>query len=168
MLDETVQGSIEFRALARDDLRAAQGRFERALAGYAKLLMECEVGSLHQDLAEVALEKGDLGEARDHCAEALAIHERRDERWLAADTYRLFGKIARQEGDFVESGRWFVKSIVTYRSTCYEDSVQRITGEFRTTYELAPESDRGRLRSIWQQAELGAFPELTRPNDANS
>lgn len=63
----------------------------------------------------------------------------------------------------MESGRWLVKALIAFTHQQDAHYAEITVKNFLMTYREAPPDDQAKLRKIWDEAELGAFPEDGNP-----
>jgi tetratricopeptide (TPR) repeat protein len=119
---------------------------------------EGEAVAYHQ-LGIIAQERRNFAAAEQWHHKSLAIKEKQGNEHGAASTYHDLGVIAGLQNHFVESGRWLVRAIVGF-SHQQDTHYAKITVDiFLIIYRQAPPDDQAKLRQIWEEAGLGAFPE---------
>ena len=110
-------------------------------------------------MSDRLLERRDLAAAERWYHKSLAIWEKHGDEHGAASTYHDLGVIAGLQNHFVESGRWLVRAIIGF-SHQQDTHYAKITVDiFLIIYRQAPPDDQAKLRQIWEEAGLGAFPE---------
>ena len=144
---------------------------ERDFAGarewYLKsLAIKEQQGNLHgavssyDHLGRVAQEERDFAAARELYLKSLAIEERQGDLHGAAMSYGQLGIVAGLQGHFEESGKWMIRSILTFRQTNDEREAQRNIRNFLVAHQRAPAEDQHKLEAQWHEAGLGEFPTL--------
>ena len=83
----------------------------------------------------------------------------------AAITYGQLGIVAGLQGDLEESGKWLTRCIKAFINTNDLESAKRNTGNFLVSYRKASSGEQAKLRAIWEQADLGPFPEVPEPQE---
>ena len=66
--------------------------------------------------------------------------------------------VAQEQDDLVQAAQWYTRSVAIVRR--YNDAyhLQMAMGSFRRCYDQAAPADQARIRTLWQQANLGSFP----------
>lgn len=158
----------DFLALTQSLARWAQNsrnfaeasRLFRELAEYATARenRELEAVAYHQ-LGRIAEEERDFGTAREWYLKSLAIEEKQGNQHGAALTYAQLGLLSREEGRFAESGGWLIRALAVFVQTQDNYRAQRAAAGFSTTFQQASDQEKENLRQLWQQANLGPFPQ---------
>ncbi len=127
-------------------IKEKQGNLQRAAITY------------HQ-LGSIAEEERDFGTAREWYLKSLAIEEKQGNQHGAALTYAQLGLLSREEGRFAESGGWLIRALAVFVQTQDNYRAQRAAAGFSTTFQQASDQEKENLRQLWQQANLGPFPQ---------
>jgi hypothetical protein len=65
--------------------------------------------------------------------------------------------------DYVKSGQWFLKAVVSLLSANDRHYAQQAATDFFRTYSQASPEERAKLKTMWEKANLGPFPEDIQP-----
>nr|MDQ2695490.1 tetratricopeptide repeat protein [Pseudomonadota bacterium] len=145
-------------ALNHRDFANARRYFEKR-AEHAKARSEpgLEASAYHQ-LGIIAQAQRDFAQARQWYLKALAITEKQGNEHGVAITYQALGALAGIQQHYIESGQWTLKAIRGYVNSQDPHYAQQTVGNFLLAYKQAPPADQATLKSLWNQAGLGAFP----------
>ena len=141
------------------DFASADRRFS-ALADHYKQRdnPKGQAAAYHQ-LGGIAEERRDFAAAEGWYRKSLAIKEKQGNEHGAASTYGQLGLLAQLQGHFVQSGRWLVKAIIAFAHQQDAHYAKIAVENFLIIYREAPPDDQAKLRKIWEEAQLGPFPE---------
>ena len=114
-------------------------------------------------MGRIAEERRDFAAAEQWYLKSLAIKEQHGNEYGAAHAYHQLGNLSVLQGHFVESGRWFVRAIVTFSQQQDAHYAKMTTHNFLIVYRQAPPDDQAQLRQLWEEAGLGALPEDGNP-----
>jgi tetratricopeptide (TPR) repeat protein len=112
----------------------------------------------YQHLGIVAQEERDFATAREWYLKSLAIKEKRGNLHEAAMTYGQLGIVAARQGNFEEGGKWYARAITGFQQTRDQHEVERNVQNFLIAYRRVPSAEKEKLKAIWLEAGLGAFP----------
>jgi tetratricopeptide (TPR) repeat protein len=162
------QGDLNTAAVTNHQLGIiAQGErdFATAREWYLKSLnIKEQQGDLdgaantYQHLGIVAQEERDFATAREWYLKSLAIKEKRGNLHEAAMTYGQLGIVAARQGNFEEGGKWYARAITGFQQTRDQHEVERNVQNFLIAYRRVPSAEKEKLKAIWLEAGLGAFP----------
>jgi tetratricopeptide (TPR) repeat protein len=152
-------------------IAAEQGDFATAREWYLKSLAikenqgdEHGAASTYHQLGRIAAEHRDFASAREWYQKSLAIEEKQGDETWAAITNAQIGVMELQQGNIEASGRCFVLAATLFLGASDPNSAQQVVGNFLITYQQASEADKQKLRTIWNEADLGPFPKY--PSEA--
>ena len=115
-------------------------------------------------LGRIAQEQRDFSAAEAWYRKSLAISEKQGNEHDAASTCHQLGVLAAVQARYREAGQWFLRALAVFQQS--DPHAAEITvRSFHQLYQQTEPSARDTLRAIWQQAELGPWPE---PRAANS
>ncbi|NLX07529.1 MAG: tetratricopeptide repeat protein [Phycisphaerae bacterium] len=143
----------------RRDFAAAESWYRRSLEIKEKLGNEHGAAITYHQLGMVAQERRDFPAAETWYRRSLPIWEKLGDEHGAASTCGQLGILAELQGRFEDSGTWLIKSILAFRLTHDQQGVEQGMRNFLILYRRAPEPLFPRLRAMWEDAGLGAFPE---------
>ena len=104
-------------------------------------------------------EQRDFAAAEQWYRKSLAIKEKQGNERGSAITYGQLGVLAGVQERFRESGEWLIKSLTVFRRANDPHNARGAASVFLGSYERASDKDKVELRAMWEQAELGPFPE---------
>ncbi len=143
-----------------------QGDFNSAETWYRKSLAISEKQDRHgaaltyHELGVIAQQRRDFNLAETWYQKSLAIKKKQDDENGAASTLGQLGILAGLRGNILESGTWLIKSIRTFRKTNDQHNSSRGAAVFKTTFSHSSTEDQAKLRAMWEEADIGPFPEI--------
>jgi tetratricopeptide (TPR) repeat protein len=146
-------------AQERGDFGKAQEWYLRSLSTAERLGDELGAARTLGQLGILTRQAGDPNAAERYYLEALEIFQRLQDLNSAASIYGNLGTVEALRGNFLESGRWYVKSILAFRETNDAAGLEAHAGNFVRTLRVAPDTEKDKLRGLWEEANLGPLPE---------
>jgi len=150
---------LGMNAQEQRDFSAAEQWYRKSLAIKEKQGNEHGAASTYHQLGSIAQEQRDFSAAEQWYRKSLAIKEKHGNEHGAASTYGQLGILAGLQEDWMQAGSWEIRSIVGYIHTNDEAGAKRITRNFQITFRSALPAEQAKLKGMWEQAGLGAFPE---------
>ena len=144
-------------ALEQRDFGSAEQWYRKSLAIEKKQGNEHGAATTYHQLGMIAQEQRDFGSAEQWYRKSLAINEKQGNEHGAASTYHQLRSIAFLQGRQVEAGQWGIKAIAVFRRSDSHNAGIAERG-FKAAYDAADENEKNQLKTLWQQANLGAFP----------
>ncbi len=108
--DDAMRAHVVLNAIEPDDLAAARGDFEEALAVCRARGDTWNSSRALRNLGVVALRSGDFAEARRRLEGCLALQRELGDRWLIARTLNVLGDVARCMGDLGDAEKRYRES----------------------------------------------------------
>ena len=140
------------------DFAAAEQWYHKALAIFEKQGNKHLAASTYHQLGRTVQEQQDFAAAEQWYRKSLAVKEKQGDEHGAAITYHQLGMTAHLHEDFEGAGRWSIRAIGAFARTNAPHHMQQALQGFRVVYQSAPVSDQEKLRKMWEEAGLGAFP----------
>jgi len=141
------------------DFSAAEQWYRKSLATWEKQGNEHNAASTYHQLGMIAQEQRDFSAAEQWYRKALAISEKQGNEHGAASTYGQLGILAGLQEHWAECGGWLVRCIRAFIHTNDSEGAKRNGFWFLKFYRSAPAAEQAKLKPMWEQAGLGAFPE---------
>jgi tetratricopeptide (TPR) repeat protein len=114
---------------------------------------------LHQ-LGRIAQDLGKFEQAENYYLLSLDLKQQIGHTLGVANTQGQLGILAGLRHQFIEAGRWLIKSIVTFMRHNDASNARRSIDNFLLFYKDTPPQEREYLQKLWIEAKLGAFPQL--------
>ncbi len=146
---------------------AAQQWYLKAVASFEKLRSDQHAAMTYGQLGNLAQERHDFAKAGQWYGKALAIFDKLGDEYAAAGTYEHFGIIAGRQGRDEEAAKWLIKSSQTFMRCNAPHEVERTARNYLVTWKHAPPDVQAKLRAMWDEAGLGAWPEIPDVDDAS-
>lgn len=143
----------------RKDFATAEKRYMEAGANFKKAHDEENEAKTYDDLGIVARKLTDFDAAEVWHRKSLAIRERIKDAHGAAESYSNLGALEGVRGNYLDSGRWYIKCMTTFRVTNDPVGVERNARNFLITLRKASAVEKVQLRAMWEHAGLGPLPE---------
>jgi len=142
------------------DFAAAEKWYLKSLAITEKQGNEHGAAKTYHQLGIIAEKQRDFAAAEKWYLKSLAIKEKQGDEHGAAGTYNQLGSISGLQEDFKESGRWFIKAIVAHINSNDNRMAKASSDNFMINYRNAPGEVQAKLKAMWEEADLGPFPEV--------
>jgi tetratricopeptide (TPR) repeat protein len=145
-------------AQEQGDFAGAREWYLKSLAISEKQGNEQVAASTYHQLGVIAQRQQDFARAREWYQKSLAIKEKQGNEHGTAITYAQISTMEMQQGNIEASGRCSVLAASLFLGASDPYSAQRAVRDFLIKYQQACEADKQKLRTIWNEADLGPFP----------
>lgn len=145
--------------LEQDDYTAAEKWYRKSLEISEKQANQYITANSYQCLGQIAEKQEHYAQAEQWYAKALPILENQHDRYMTAIIYMHLGVINRLQQKPRASADWLLKAMSLFRDNKIQFIVEQINHHFVTTYQEAPYATQEELKSAWNQADVGPFPE---------
>ena len=152
-------GQLGNLALEQRDFQAAENWYRKSLGVQEKQGNEHGAAQTYHQLGMIAQERRDFQVAEEWYRKALSIFEQVRADPHAARTCAQMGVLNRKRQQYEESGQWFVRAISGFASSNDDHMARTAAADFLQTCKEAPEKLQPKLRQMWEEADLGEFPE---------
>jgi tetratricopeptide (TPR) repeat protein len=149
-------------AQEQENFEAAERWYRKSLEIFEKQGNEHLSGSAWHNLGTIAQEQGDSEAAEKWYRKSLSVSEKQGDEHFAAITYSLLGILSRSQNHLEASGRWFIKSIAGFSRTHDSYFRNQVEDHFLETYRQASTPEQEKLRALWNNRGLGAFPDVSK------
>jgi hypothetical protein len=79
---------------------------------------------------------------------------------LVAKSYETMSMTIGAQGHMEESCKWLIKAIAAFSRIHEAEGVKRTTETFVATFSCVFPDERPKIQRIWEEAGLGAFPDV--------
>jgi len=142
------------------DFTASEKWCLKSLAITEKQGDEHGAAKTYNQLGTIAQDQRDFTAAEKWYLKSLAITEKQGNEHGAALTYNQLGVLSGKQEIFEESGRWLIKAIVAFINSNDNRTVKTSANNFMSIYRNAPDEVQAKLKAMWEEADLGPFPEV--------
>ena len=142
------------------DLKIAEKWYLRSLEIRKKQGNELGAADTYGQLGNLALAQHAFENAEKWYLKSLVIVEKQGHELGAATTYGQLGILAGMQDHFEASGKWLIKCISTFARCNVPNAAKRNAENFMTNYANAPSEIQAKLKAMWEEAGLGALPEV--------
>jgi tetratricopeptide (TPR) repeat protein len=153
-------------AQKKQDFDVAESWYKKSLAIKEKQSDEHGAAKTYNHLAMIAQERRDLALAEIWLQKSLFIKEKEGDEQEAANIYGRLGILEGMQSRYEEAGCWFIKSIRAFMHNDDLDGAIKGAENFLIAYTGLHLPEQTKLRSLWESAGLGRFPEDAGPSES--
>jgi tetratricopeptide (TPR) repeat protein len=146
-------------AQERGELDHAENWYRKSLDRAEELGDEHGMAVDFLHMGTIAKMRGDFAKTEEWYRKCLEIWENLGHNHDAALTRGQMGLLAQERERYAESARWFIEAIRGFEASGDAAREEMTKAAFLETFREAPPALKPKLRQIWEEAELGAFPD---------
>jgi tetratricopeptide (TPR) repeat protein len=146
-------------AQERRDFSAASRWYHTSLAIDEATKNESSAAIVYHQLGRLAEDQKEFGGAELWFRMAIATKEKLGEEHSAAFTYAALGTLKAVSGMYQECSQWLVKAVRAFTNSGDSRMASAVTHNILFFFRSASAADQARVKALWQEAGLGAFPQ---------
>ncbi|MHB9107037.1 MAG: tetratricopeptide repeat protein [Armatimonadota bacterium] len=143
----------------RQDFAAAEAWYRKSLMVSERLGDEYFAAMTYTQLGIIARERQDFTAAELLYLKSLGILEKISDEYSTATCCVLLGQLALDKQYFEQAGEWSIKAILIFQRFNETTRIMPAYFVYKRAYTNSTKDMQLKLRTMWQEAELGQFPE---------